>query len=267
MSHNIGTVILATTDDIQFLYKLIDQCLLFSSQIVISFGSHFYNKESENEDLIKKLETFYNDNNNVSIIRYNLETDFIEYVYVNKDHYWHCHGRWIGINNLKDEIEYVLLLDADEIPEGNVFLNWLNTKDYINYDCLKLANYWYFREPIFRAINLIEDSIVFIKKEHADNIDLIMHSYERAGTYDNCPGKKTKFVTFNNSPMFHHYSWVRTKEQMLRKVKSWGHKNDKDYVFLVNEEFSHNFNFSENIIGRTYEIVENVFHISINDNK
>jgi hypothetical protein len=177
------------------------------------------------------------------------------------NNYWHCHGRWRAIQNLNENTEYVLLLDADEVPEGPLFLQWLNTQQYRYYDCMKLANYWYFREPIFRAKNIIEDSIVFMKICHANNMNLTMQSHERSSTYDICPGKKTRSITFNNIPMFHHYSWVRTLKQMLRKVQSWGHKTDKDYTSLVNEEFSHEFFGRENIMNRTYEIVPNIFNI------
>ena len=260
-THQIGTVILATTDDIQFLYKLIDQTLIFSSQIIVSFGSHFYNGEPENEVLINELNEYYINKGIVSIVRYNIPSDYIENTNVNINNYWHCHGRWCGIQQLNKTVEYVLLLDADEIPEGQLFLSWLNTYNYINYDCMKLANYLYFREPIFRAKNIIEDSIVFIKKCHADNMNLTMQTCERSSTYDLCVGNKTRSICNNNVPMFHHYSWVRTYKQMIRKVESWGHRKDKDYVSLVNEEFSHPFNGKENIIGHSYVVVENIFNI------
>jgi hypothetical protein len=260
MNHNIGTIILATTDDIQFLYKLLDQTLFFSSQIIISFGSLFYNNECENEDLINEFKEHYSNNEKVSIIRYNIPEDYIPNTNVRDSNYWHCHGRWKAIQKFNETIEYVLLLDADEIPEGEGFLNWLDTREYINYDCMKLANYWYFRQVYFRA-NVIEDSIVFFKKCHADNINLTMQTGERTSTYDLCSGNKIRNIMYNNKPMFHHYSWVRTYKQMIRKVQSWGHKGDKDYTSLVNEEFNHSFNNTEKIFGHTYEIAPDIFDI------
>lgn len=262
-THQIGTIILATTDDMQFLYKLINQTLIFSSQIILSFASHFYNGDPENEILINEIKKYYINNHKVSIVRYKIPDDYIENTNVHINNYWHCHGRWLGIQQLNTNIDYVLLLDADEIPEGKLFLNWLNTYQYTNYDCMKLANYWYFREPIYRAKNTIEDSIVLIKKCHADNINLTMQTNERSSTYDLCIGNKIRSICNNNTPMFHHYSWVRTYKQMIRKVQSWGHKNDKNYVLLVNEEFSHPFYGKENIVGHTYEVVENIFDIQM----
>ena len=263
MEHNIGTVILATTDDIKFLYTLIDQTLVFSSQIVLAFGSHFYNNEPENEFLINDLIQTYINNNKISIVRYNIPDDYIPNTKVPINNYWHCHGRWCAIKHLNTSIKYVLLLDADEIPEGAIFLNWLNSYEYTSYDCMKLANYWYFREPIFRAKNIIEDSIVLIKKSHADDISLTMQKHERTSTYDLCPGNKTRGILSNNIPMFHHYSWVRTYIQMLRKVRSWGHRNERDYISLINDEFNHEFNGKEKIIGHTYDTVDNIFNIKM----
>ena len=84
---NIGTIVLATSDDIQFLYTLIDQSLIFSSQVVISFGSHFYNNEPENEDVITELEQKYE--NKVSVVRYNIHKDSVLDSSVSPDNYWH----------------------------------------------------------------------------------------------------------------------------------------------------------------------------------
>jgi hypothetical protein len=265
MQHNIGTIILATTDDIQFLHAIIRQSLYFSSQIVVSFGSHFYNNEAENEGLIKNVMNYYEKENKIIFVRYNIPDDYIPGLDVKMDNYWHCHGRWVAIKKLKNDIEYVLLLDADEIPEGANFFNWLDKGDYKKYDCMKLANYWYFREPTFRAINTIEDSIVFLKKWHVDNIHLTMQTGERTATYNICTGNKIRNLMNFDRPMFHHYSWVRTYKQMIRKIDSWGHKMERDYTSLINEEFSRPFKYTENLFGRTYTNVDNTFNIVLKD--
>jgi hypothetical protein len=54
----------------------------------------------------------------------------------------------------------------------------------------------------------------------------------------------------------HHYSWVRTKEEMLRKVKAWGHTNDKDWNTLIEEEFSREFNGKDFVHGYNFEILK-----------
>jgi hypothetical protein len=61
--------------------------------------------------------------------------------------------------------------------------------------------------------------------------------------------------------MIHHYSWVRTKEEMLRKVKSWTHSGDRDWVSQVEKEFAHEFNGTDFVHGYEYNIVENKFNL------
>ena len=61
--------------------------------------------------------------------------------------------------------------------------------------------------------------------------------------------------------MFHHFSWVRTKEEMLKKVRSWGHKGDRNWIELVEKEFSTDFQKTDFIHGYQYKIVEPLFNI------
>jgi hypothetical protein len=48
---------------------------------------------------------------------------------------------------------------------------------------------------------------------------------------------------------------------MLRKVKNWSHKNDRNWDDLIEEEFSRDFNGKDFVHNYSYEIVENKFKI------
>jgi len=62
--------------------------------------------------------------------------------------------------------------------------------------------------------------------------------------------------------MIHHYSWVRTKEEMLKKVSNWGHARDKgDWKELVEMEYSRPFNGQDFLHNYQYIIVDNKFNI------
>lgn len=63
--------------------------------------------------------------------------------------------------------------------------------------------------------------------------------------------------------MFHHYSWVRTQDEMLKKVRAWGHKGDRNWVQLVNEEFTGPFRGTDFIHGYTYKSVKPFFDIQL----
>ena len=68
-------------------------------------------------------------------------------------------------------------------------------------------------------------------------------------------------------PIMHHYSWVRTETQMLQKVKSWGHAEERsNWTEIVQNEFSvlkkdyNNYNPSvEFVHNRPVEKVEEPF--------
>jgi hypothetical protein len=48
---------------------------------------------------------------------------------------------------------------------------------------------------------------------------------------------------------------------MIKKVKNWSHKYDRDWEALVEEEFSRNFNGTDFVHQYQYELVDNKFKI------
>jgi hypothetical protein len=181
---------------------------------------------------------------------------------VNPAHFWHSLSRLVGHAFLDEEIETVLFLDADEVPEGKKVAEWLDCSDYMHHTVLKLANYWYFREPIYQALRF-EDSVVLVQKRALQR-EILLDSQERDAIYHLLPGPKRRNVTGpDGAPMFHHYSWVRTREEMLKKVQSWGHKGDRDWVTLVQEEFSGPFRGTDFVHGYSYKSVTAPFEISL----
>ena len=53
--------------------------------------------------------------------------------------------------------------------------------------------------------------------------------------------------------------WLRqdTRDEMLKKISTWGHNKDRNWVELVEEEFSREFNGTDFIHGYTYKILNN----------
>jgi hypothetical protein len=169
----------------------------------------------------------------------------------------------VGYNFLKKSIDRVLFLDVDEIVDGDRFRKFLEEKKYLKFDALRFSNYWYFRDASLQAKNQ-EDSVVFVKRKKIKYKSLL-DSTERDAIFDSISGKKKRHVLgLDGTPMIHHYSWVRTKDQMLKKVGSWGHKNDKDWAVLVEEEFSHKTSKKDFVHG--YELIEVEPFVSIDLN-
>jgi len=244
----ITTVINYCTNDYRFIKKCIDAVRAFSYQIIIPVSDHFFDGTPENRELLDKT---YAENPDVEFIEY-------EWKPGNEPRYWHNISRMIGNNNKKDDTEYVLFLDSDEIIDAIRFYQFIKEIDG-SIDTYKIASYWYFREPIYRA-TYITGPAVLIK---SDKINIDPYSpWEREQLFDFIAGC-TKFedVKFNGVPMLHHYSWVRTKDEMLKKVKSWGHAGERDWTKLVEEEFSRPFNGTDFVHGYSYDIVENEFNI------
>jgi hypothetical protein len=75
--------------------------------------------------------------------------------------------------------------------------------------------------------------------------------------------KTIKVVTGPRGEFFHYFSWARTKQEMLVKTASWGHKNDRDWHSLIEKEFSHEFNSTDFVHGYSYNIVEDQFNLGI----
>lgn len=244
----ITTIINYCTNDYVFLKPCIDHARPFSEKIIVPYCDHFNDGTPENRELLERS------------VRENAygQVEFIEFAYEpTQTSRWHSNAaRKLGIDAAPADTEYFLLLDTDEIVEPDRFLLWLKQQEGNLLDSYKLANYFYFRETRYRS-KTNEDSIILVKKgPMTDNDALIFHPEERFGLwfYTN---KKDRMCMLDGKPFIHHYSWVRSKEAMLKKVTAWGHNKDKDWVALVNKEFEQPFRGTDVIFGdREYEVVE-----------
>lgn len=261
---SLATIINFCSNEARFLKPCIEQARLFSRQIIIPVCDHLFDGSLERRELLDSIYAAFPD------------CKFIEYPFiprqiparffkaVNPNHFWHSLSRFIGVSALEDGIDTVLFLDADEIPDGRKFSEWLMSSDYRHHLVLKLANYWYFREPIYQATHW-EDSAVLVQRR-ALSPDLLLHEKERDALYDLLPGPKRRLVTDSEgNPMFHHYSWVRTKEEMLKKVEAWGHRGDRNWKELVEWEFSAPFKGKDFVHGYSYQTIQPPFDIHLGE--
>lgn len=260
----VASIINFCTNEARFLSSCIEQCRFFSRQIIIPVCDHFHDGTPENRALLEEIYRFFPD------------CLFVEFPFVPRAiasrvfrkispaHFWHSASRALGCQFLDEDIERVLFLDADEVPEGKRFLAWLKESDYAQHTAFKLANYWYFREPRYRA-DQWEDSIVLARKRSLD-LSILLHDEERNAIYDLLPHPKRRRVVGEGcQPMFHHFSWVRTKDEMLRKTEKWGHRNDRDWKSLIEAEFAAPFLGKDFIHGYSYKECPPPFEISMGE--
>lgn len=171
--------------------------------------------------------------------------------------YWEGLGRYLGTQQISENCDYILYIDIDEIVDPIKFNNWLSSGDYKNYDALKLACYWYWREPEYQA-EVLEDSIVMLRASAARQLPMQPGGREN---YFNKYANSVRLVE-EQDPMVHHYSWVRSKEEMLKKTNNWSHSKDRsDWHNLIEEEFSRPFNGQSFVNGYRFKNVKNHFNI------
>ena len=244
----IATVINFCSMDYKFLRPCVKGVLPFSDVVIVPYADHLFDDTPENMDIIGQAVA---DNPEVIFKKFNYHHSITEYL---RPRFWHNFARWVGISHLPENIDYVLFLDVDEIVESPKFVEFLNHFDIARHDYMYFSNYWYFREPRYRA-SQVEDSPVLVKR-NIINVNVIFHEWERA-LFSHLPNGIRRVNGLDGEPMFHHYSWVLNKEEMLQKVRTWGHSRDtdKDWVALINVEFSREFNGTDFIHGYQYEAV------------
>jgi hypothetical protein len=146
------------------------------------------------------------------------------------------------------ECDYVLFLDVDEIVDAEIFLQC----DFQAYDAVRLPSYFYFREPIYRAIDQHPLNALLVRKTAIESPEMILDVLERKGLYDQVQGSKI----IDQRRLVHHYSWVRTKPELVQKVRTWGHRHDREWLELIEKEFSEPFERIDRIHGFEYETVD-----------
>ena len=238
----ITTIINYCTNDYRFIKDCIDNVRSFSDEIIVPVSDCFFDGTPENRELLDKT---YKENPNVNFIEY-------EWTEGNEPRYWHNMSRWIGLQNCSTE--WILFLDADEVVEEKRFTEWLSQNKDVDTPIYEFSTYWYFRDITNRATTT-EHAGLLVRKDII-NQDLIFHDHERWSFMYTHYNKKFMENGLDGKPMIHHYSWVRTYDEMLKKVKHWGHTKDKDWTSLVHKEFKKDFDGTDFVHNYQYEKVE-----------
>jgi len=244
-NYMISTVITYCSLDHRFINTLIDQVKKFSNDIVLVCFDHLLNGKPD-------------DISNVLDIP-GVKTIVLPFDIAASSRYLHSLSRWEGANNTSEE--WILFLDADEILDGDKFKEFVDTNAPFNFDFSTFNCYWYFRDPTYQATTEEQTGLLMRRNK----LDKAVHF---------APGERWAYmwrpnvniginITTPTGPMLHHYSWVRTKDEMLEKVKGWGHKDDRDWVTPIIEEFSREFNGTDFVHGYSYKKVDNQFDIQI----
>jgi hypothetical protein len=161
----------------------------------------------------------------------------------------------VGWKKSSPETDYILFLDADEVVESQKFKDWLEIFPLSKMNVVKLSNYYYFREVKYQS-ETFEDSVVLARKKYLTE-PMIMDFLDRDKAFRDIPEPKARMVMgADQKPMIHHYSWVRTEEEMVKKVSTWGHSHERNWVEMVRNEFANGFQGKDFVHGYRYKEVE-----------
>jgi len=254
----ISSILSYCTIDFKFLEVNLKQLSKFSGEIIIPICTHLFNGELENQELLQK---------SIKIIEKYKKCKYIIFDWEGKKEntlYYNILSRKIGTELSKNE--WLFFVDVDEIV-SDTFKDWFLSICETEYS-FWMTSYWYFREPVYCS-KTYEASGLLIKRKFCNwdcnrprdreqlfrKIDLLID------------GGHQLILDQNKEPLLHHFSWVRTKEEMIKKVENWGHCNDKNCIEvleLIEKEFSHPFNGTDFVNHYKYDIVKNIFSISLN---
>ena len=250
----ISAIVHYSTLDLCFLKTNLKQLSKISSEIIVPICTHLFTGEVEDQ---QKL------NESLDIIKtFPKATAYMFDWHGNIPNtgYYHNLSRKLGTEIAIND--WLLFVDCDEILDEDV-KPWVENYINRNPNCggFWFTCYWYFRTPNYVA-NQLEGAGLLVKKEFCKwNLGI---RDERQQLFNKIPNMLNGELIRIGTPekvFMHHFSWVRSKEDMLRKVKNWGHREDKDWCSLVESEFSHPFNGTDFVHNYSYRPTDNKFNI------
>jgi hypothetical protein len=139
---------------------------------------------------------------------------------------------------------------------------FLTVAPFDAYDSFVFSCYWYFRNVENQATSREYCGLLTNMKK--TTYEMMFTHCERWFNWIYKDLKVAWQCTLGYEVIMHHFSWVRSKDEMLRKVKSWAHSKDRNWEESVKEEFSRPFNGRDFIHGYSYTKVLNRFNIRNN---
>lgn len=226
---SVGAIISFSTLERAFAVPLLREVSRFASSVVVSYADKLYDGTPEDVGFVEG--TLAPAFPYVRFVRYEVDLatrpDQMRGVVRRPTAYWHNLARWTAIQALDPDVRWVYVLDADEIPDGAAVRRWLAARLPTAGPevCFKQSCYWYYRRPTQRA-RALEDSILLIHRTHL-RLDTVFHDMERDGlvaTSGATPERNVRGT--DGTPMWHHYSFVRSRPGLVRKLTSWAHRDD-----------------------------------------
>jgi hypothetical protein len=250
----IGAVVSYCENDHKFLEPCVKSLKKVCSNIVISYCERYLDGSEQNLD---RLNQFLKDNPEVIAASFAHENAFSA-----DPRSGHNFARIVGYEILRGITNKIMFVDTDEILDAESFKIWANQSndidilDHMNFKC-----FWYYRDTCWRALQT--ENCISLHNSKSLMVEDLNSAAERWFWYAK-PNTKIGCCLLNGSPIAHHYSWVRTKDEMIKKVNGWGHQSDRDWNGLVNLCFSSEFTGKpRKELGWRTDIVHNYDYVHV----
>lgn len=246
MVPKLSAILQYSTMDYRFLKMNLEQLSKCCDEIIIPICDHFFNGEPEDQELLEETLKICSEYPTTNVYMF-------EWQGVNSNPgYYHNVSRMLGTEVANNE--WLLFVDADEIISDD-FGDWFDEIKHTDHTYW-LTCYWYFREPIYRATSLESAGLLIKGSKCVWDVEVRAERQQLFGLSGFVNGDHQP-ILYNGEPLVHHYSWVRSEEEMIKKVLNWGHSRDKSWVELIREEFSRPFNGKDFVHGYQYTEVTN----------
>lgn len=263
----VGTVVSYCDMERHFLRHAVREALKFSRHVVVVSCDAMFDGTPQDADELQRVKSEFCAAD-VTFVQVHIDPvdELIDAPeLMRRPAYWNNRMRWEGVRVLRPECDYVLFMDADEVAEGERVAAYVRAMPAATpgAPAIKFANYWYLREPTLRS-RQIEDSVTLVPRHRVLDRDAVMLCDQERDALAHEPVLRS--VTDGRpAPMFHHFSWVRTPEDLVRKVRLWSHRDDRDWETAVRAELRRPIEPGHHdvIFGRGYEIVASPFDIPL----
>jgi hypothetical protein len=220
---SLGIVVPYCSNEEDLIDEVVESLRKISNNIVIVCMTHFFNG-AEDEAGLKKVQ---------SLVQPGVKAKVVPFKEIRgaPQNFWIKEMRLYGFQAL-DPCDWVLFVDSDEVlRDSEVFKCWFDTVKNTEAS-YKLSCYWYFLSRRRRS-RVIEDSIVLVPYKFLTFSSFRSSTSERENLAASAPEQLRNVRGLDGQVMFDHYSWVRSEQVLLRKVFTWGHRNDRDWEELV----------------------------------
>jgi hypothetical protein len=268
MAPRVGCTVVYSALERHFLEHVVRESVKFAYHVVVAYSDKLFDNTPQDHTEVDRVRQLFA-GSNVSWVQYKLDPvdELMDAPSLKRrEAYWNNRARWEALRVLDPSCEFVVITDADEVPEGDRMKRFVsaNLPDIPgpDYPAMKLANYWYMRQPTLRS-RVIEDSVVLVPRHRVTSRDSVMLCDQERNDLAYEPVLR-RVADGGPTPMYHHYSWVRAPEDLIKKVRTWSHREDRNWEEVVNEELRRpiqHVGHVDVILHRTCDVVPGKFGI------